>query len=196
VSRYTYTLGLVAALSIGSLSLAIGPAAAAPAPLRTVGVTSLDGVGGAWTYPDPANPTAPLQLPAGARLVVHATYPDNGTTVVTLQLTGAGASREYGAHAHKAPCTAASAAAGGHFQNVPNPYPLNPTDPAYANPSNEVWLDVVTNEAGNGRAQTIVPWQPGTSRPMSVVIHALHTSTDQGTAGTAGLRVGCMTVPF
>jgi Cu-Zn family superoxide dismutase len=129
-------------------------------------------------------------------MVVHATYPGNGTTVITLHLQGAQPSRDYGAHAHKAVCTAVSADALGHFQYVPNPDPLNPTDPTYANPSNEVWLDVETNASGNGRAQTIVPWQPGVSRPMSVVIHDAHTSTEPGSAGTAGPRLGCITVPF
>ena len=89
-----------------------------------------------------------------------------------------------------------SADALGHFQFVPNPNPLNPTDPAYANPTNEIWLDVHTNASGNGRAQAVVPWQPADARPMSVVIHEAHTSTEPGSAGTAGLRLGCMTVPF
>jgi Cu-Zn family superoxide dismutase len=129
-------------------------------------------------------------------MVVSAAYPSNGTTVVTLHLTGAAPSREYGAHAHKAACTAVSADALGHFQFVPNPNPLNPTDPAYANASNEIWLDIHTNESGNGRAQTVVPWQPAVARPMSVVIHEAHTSTEPGSAGTAGVRLGCVTVPF
>lgn len=129
-------------------------------------------------------------------MVVQAIYAGNGSTVVTLHLMGAEPSREYGAHAHKAPCTAVSTDAGGHFQYVPNLDLLNPTDPTYANPTNEIWLDLETNAAGNGSAQTVVPWQPGATRPMSVVIHAAHTSTEPGAAGTAGARLGCMTVPF
>ena len=31
-------------------------------------------------------------------------------------------------------------------------------NPSYANPGNEVWLDLVTNADGNGRAQTVVDW--------------------------------------
>ena len=176
-------------VACGSLVLAAAPALADTAPVRTVGVVSADGTGGAWTYNS-------AELPSGARMFVSATYPDNGTTIVTLRLTGAAPSREYGAHAHKAACTAVSADALGHFQFVPNPDPLNPTDPAYANPTNEIWLDVHTNASGNGRAQAVVPWQPAEARPMSVVIHEAHTSTAPGSAGTAGLRLGCMTVPF
>lgn len=184
------TLPVAAALlACGSLALTAVPAVAGTAPVWTVGVTSTDGTGGAWTYNS-------AELPSGARVSVTATYPDNGTTIVTLHLQGAAPSREYGAHAHKAGCTAASADALGHFQFVPNPNPLNPTDPAYANPTNEIWLDVHTNASGNGRAQAVVPWQPASARPMSVVIHEAHTSTAPGSAGTAGLRLGCMTVPF
>ncbi|HVQ19099.1 MAG TPA: superoxide dismutase [Actinomycetes bacterium] len=187
--RPSLFFGLTATLAAGSLVFAVTPAAAEHGPVRTAGVISADGSGGAWTYD-------PTHLPVGARMVVTATYPDNGTSIITLHLTGAAPSREYGAHAHKAACTSVSADALGHFQFQPNPDPLNPTDPAYANPSNEVWLDLLTNAAGNGRAQAVVPWQPGASRPMSVVIHESHTATEDGSAGTAGLRLGCMTVPF
>lgn len=176
-------------LACGSLALAAAPALASPAPVRTVGIATVDGSGGAWTY-------NAAELPEGARLTVTAVYPESGSTIVTLHLTGAGASRDYGAHAHKAACTSVSAAALGHFQYVPNPDVTNPTDPAYANSSNEIWLDIHTNSAGNGHAQAVVPWQPGTNRPMSVVIHEAHTSTEPGAAGTAGLRLGCLTVPF
>ena len=53
-------------------------------------MVSADGTSGAWTYNS-------AELPPGARMVVSATYPDNGTTIVTLRLTGAAPSREYGA---------------------------------------------------------------------------------------------------
>ena len=186
-SRSTMTAATL--LACGALAFAASPALASPAPVRTVGIATVDGSGGAWTY-------SASQLPEGARLTVTAVYPGSGSTIVTLHLTGAGASREYGAHAHKAACTSVSADALGHYQFAPNPNPLNPTDPEYANSSNEIWLDIHTNPSGNGYAQAVVPWQPGTSRPMSVVIHEMHTSTESGTAGTAGSRLGCMTVPF
>jgi Cu-Zn family superoxide dismutase len=107
---------------------------------------------------------------------VGVTFPENGSTVVTLPVKGALPLRGYGAHAHVAACGAVGAAAGGHFQFLPAPVGVPSTDPAYANPSNEE------------------------RRPMSVVIHASHTSTEPskagtaGTAGTAGPRLGCLTV--
>lgn len=187
--RVSTSMTAVALLACGSLALATAPATASTGPVRTVGIATADGSGGAWTYNAD-------QLPAGARLAVTAVYPSGGSTIVTLHLTGAEASREYGAHAHKAACTAVSTEALGHFQYAPNPDPLNPTDPNYANPSNEIWLDIHTNAAGNGHAKAVVPWQADASRPMSVVIHEAHTATAPGTAGTAGARLGCMTVPF
>jgi Cu-Zn family superoxide dismutase len=183
------TLALVgSALALLSGPLAV-PAQATVEPLRVAGTATSDGSGGAFTYDG-------SQLPVGARLRVAVTYPENGTTVVTLHVKGALPQREYGAHAHVAACGAVSSAAGGHFQFVPYPVGGSPTDPAYANPSNEIWLDLVTDGEGNGVAQTTVPWQPSERRPMSVVIHAAHTSPDPGTAGTAGPRLGCLTVAF
>jgi Cu-Zn family superoxide dismutase len=170
------------------VGLVATPALGAPAPLRVSGVATSDGAGGAFTYD-------PVQLPSGSRLVVGVTYPSSGSMVVTLHVKGAVPNRDYGAHAHVAACGALGSAAGSHFQLVPDPVSPS-TDPAYANPSNEVWLDLETDAYGNGSAQTVVPWQPGDRRPMSVVVHAMHTSTAPGTAGTAGTRLGCLTVPF
>jgi Cu-Zn family superoxide dismutase len=181
---------LAAVLVVAASVLAVsGQALAAPSPLRVSGVTSTDGSTGAYTY-DTA------QLPPGVLVRVGVTYPANGSTVVTLHVKGAVPNREYGAHAHVAVCGPTGAAAGGHFQRVPFPAGGSPTDPAYANPDNEVWLDVATDADGNGSAQSVVAWQPDSRRPMAVVIHAAHTSTEPGSAGTAGARLGCLTVPF
>lgn len=186
--RHTARTAAVAVAVTSCIGLVASPALGAPAPLRVSGVTSVGGAEGAFTY-DPA------QLPPGARVVVGVTYASNGSTVVTLHVKGAVPNRDYGAHAHVAACGALGSAAGSHFQLVPDPVSPS-TDPAYANPSNEVWLDLETDAYGNGSAQTVVPWQPGDRRPASVVLHALHTSTGAGTAGTAGTRLGCLTVPF
>lgn len=185
----TSTLALSVA-ACATLALAVPATAnAAPAPLRVAGVATPDGSGGAYTY-DAA------QLPSGTLIRVGVTYPGNGSTVVTLHLKGALPNRDYGAHAHVAACGATGSAAGGHFQFVPFPAGGTATDPAYANPDNEIWLDLTTDEYGNGSSQTVVAWQPGTRRPMAVVVHAAHTSSAPGTAGTAGPRLGCLSVPF
>jgi Cu-Zn family superoxide dismutase len=71
------------------------------------------------------------------------------------------------------------------------------TDPAYANPRNEVWLDLRTDGTGSGTATAEVPFAVGERAPASVVVHeAQATATDPGRAGTAGARLACLTVPF
>ena len=71
------------------------------------------------------------------------------------------------------------------------------TDPAYANPGNEVWLDLQTDGDGDGHAETDVPFTFVENRsPRSIVIHeAEETATDAGHAGTAGGRAACITLP-
>lgn len=132
-------------------------------------------------------------VPVGSRARVDALYIGGGTTIVTLRVRGLVPNREYGAHAHVADCTAVPEGAGPHFQYVQG----GATDPAFANPQNEIWLDFVTDDNGNARSRAIVAWQfPADRRAHSVVIHDHHTSHDPGEAGTAGSRHGCMTVPF
>jgi Cu-Zn family superoxide dismutase len=71
-------------------------------------------------------------------------------------------------------------------------------DEAYANPRNEIWLDLTTDTAGDGHARSKVDWQfPSDRRPKSVIIHERHTTLGGTTAaGTAGLRVACLNVSF
>nr|WP_055504815.1 superoxide dismutase family protein [Nonomuraea pusilla] len=130
-------------------------------------------------------------VPAGARAQVSAAYPADGRTIVTLVVHGLLPNHAYGAHAHVNACGATGAAAGGHFQRVPS------TDPAAANPENEIWLDFTTDEHGDGVARAVQDWRFGSSRPGSVVVHEHHTSHgDPPPAGSAGARQACLTVPF
>ncbi|PSL55006.1 Cu-Zn family superoxide dismutase [Saccharothrix carnea] len=131
------------------------------------------------------------RVPAGARAEVVAGAVDGGT-VVLLRTSGLLPNREYGAHAHVNPCGPAPADAGPHYQHVQG----GATDPAFANPRNEIWLDFTTDEHGRGSAMTRVPWEFGERRAGSIVLHEEHTHTEPGQAGTAGARVGCLTVPF
>ncbi len=135
-------------------------------------------------------------LPEGARARVQAVYDGAGRTHVQLHVWGLAPNTEYGAHAHTKPCGETGLAAGPHFQNV-----LDPTtpsvDPAYANPRNEIWLDLRTNAAGSGVATTRVAWQfSPTRRASSVILHVEHTHTGPTDSGVAGARLGCLTVPF
>lgn len=151
------------------------------------------------------------ELPVGAWARVRAVETGSGKTVVTLQVRGFDANETYGAHAHYKPCgsVAAPLATGAHYQDQVDPAVLGTAadyrtvasvDPAYANPQNEVWLDLTTDSEGNGSAQTVVAWQFRTDADVhvrSVVVHLNHTSHG-GTppAGNAGPRLGCLTVAF
>ena len=135
-------------------------------------------------------------VPAGATVEVTSTATD-GSTTTTLRVTGLQPNRTYGSHAHTEPCTpTAGADAGPHYQFSEDP--VTPSvDPAYANPQNEIWLDVTTDATGAGEATSTVPWTfPEDRRAESVVLHEEPTATHAGHAGTAGGRPGCVTVDF
>lgn len=132
--------------------------------------------------------------PSGAQLSVFGFSGPRSTTVL-LNTRGLLPKRDYGAHVHVRPCGAAPADAGPHFQDKKDP--VQPSvDPAYANPRNEIWLDFTTDRLGNGFAVTTVPWGFGDRAAGSVVVHATHTHTDPGHAGTAGARLACLNAEF
>jgi Cu-Zn family superoxide dismutase len=141
----------------------------------------------AYTY----NRTA---APPGAELTVESWSRNDGTQV-ELTATGLQPNSAYGAHVHVRPCGETGDAAGPHYQHEPAP-PGRANDPAYANPSNEIWLDFSTDAQGSGRAISTVRWQFGDRVPASVVLHERVTSAGPGEAGEAGARIACLTVPF
>jgi superoxide dismutase, Cu-Zn family len=132
--------------------------------------------------------------PSGAQLSVLGFSGARSTTVV-LNTRGLLPKRDYGAHVHVRPCGALPSDSGPHFQDKKDP--VQPSvDPAYANPRNEIWLDFTTDRLGNGYAVANVPWGFGKREAASVVVHATHTHTDPGHAGTAGARLACLNVDF
>jgi Cu-Zn family superoxide dismutase len=141
----------------------------------------------------------PALAPEGARLSVEAGESD-GSTEVRLEVDGLLPERGYAVHAHIRPCGPTGAAAGPHFQNEVDPAatPEQPsTDPAFANPRNEIWLDLRTDGEGEGEASTEVPFVFSDRAPASVVVHQAEvTATAPGDAGSAGSRVACLNVPF
>lgn len=144
----------------------------------------------------PAHTYDAALVPAGSTVEVTSAEQD-GSTVTVLKVTGLQPNRTYGAHAHTKPCTAASGAdAGPHYQFSEDP--VTPSvDPSYANPMNEIWLDVTTDANGAGESTATVPWVfPDDRRAESVVLHEKPTATHAGHAGTAGGRPGCVTVDF
>jgi superoxide dismutase, Cu-Zn family len=137
----------------------------------------------------------PGLVPVGAQGTVDATSGNTGTSV-TLSVQGLPPGRSYGAHAHTEPCGSTGAAAGPHYQHTVDP--VQPSvDPQYANPDNEIWLDLTTDASGAGTARTAVAWDfDGQRRARSVVVHAMSTATEPGRAGTAGNRAACISVDF
>src|SRR5436190_12412711 len=139
----------VGILTMGTMMLVVSATAAGGAA-RVVRAS-----GELTRYSDPYGTGVDNPIPAGATATVHATQDANGTTIVTLQVRGLPANREFGAHAHVLGC--ANNKAGGHYQNVRVPIGV-PNDSTYANEQNEIWLDFATNAAGNGSATTTVAW--------------------------------------
>ncbi len=146
--------------------------------------------GGAVSY-DPA------LAPIGAELTVGVEAGDEQTSVA-LEVSGLLADRGYAAHLHTQACGATGADAGPHFQQEVDPAatPEAPSaDPAFANPENEIWLDVETDADGAGTSMAEVPFAFGSEGPRSLVVHAEEaTATGPGEAGSAGDRVACMTL--
>ncbi|MBC3194071.1 superoxide dismutase family protein [Pseudonocardia sp. C8] len=192
--RTTARWALLGALALvvtacGGTSGSGGAAAASERQVQVSATFAQGGGGPAYTY-DTA------LVPAGATVEVTSAAADGGTTT-TLRVSGLQPNRTYGAHAHTKPCTpAAGADAGPHYQFRPDP--VSPSvDPAFANPQNEIWLDVTTDASGAGEATSTVPWTfPPDRRAASVVLHEKATATHAGHAGTAGARPACVTVGF
>ncbi|MFF5229695.1 superoxide dismutase family protein [Dactylosporangium sp. NPDC000521] len=140
----------------------------------------------------------PALVPPGAVATVTLSPAGSGTTV-RLAVTRLQPGRGYGAHLHVKPCGPTGDAAGPHYQHHPDPAAsASPpsVDPSYANPANEVWLDFTTDGSGDATTTATQPWTFDPARaPRSVIIHAQPTKTAPGVAGTAGARLGCLTLP-
>ncbi|MEW2218808.1 superoxide dismutase family protein [Streptomyces sp. NPDC006990] len=134
------------------------------------------------------------RVPAGAGITVARRATRHGTTV-WLRVRGLLPDRTYGAHVHTRPCGGRPGDAGPHYQHRRDPRQPS-TDPRYANPRNEVWLDVTTDAAGRGSAVSRHGWTFRPGGAGSVVLHERATRAGQGHAGAAGARLGCFTVPL
>lgn len=139
----------------------------------------------------------PALAPVGARVSATLT-PSGNSSTAELTVSGMLPNRSYAAHAHTNVCGQTGAAAGPHYQNRIDPAatPQKPsTDPQYANPHNEVWLELRTDAAGSGTARTTVPFVFGDRGPGSIVVHeGMETQTTPGKAGQAGARTACVTL--
>lgn len=162
-------------------------------------VVVLHGIG-AVASPDPTSSAVSYNTaaaPIGATLMATISRVSN-TTVVELAVSRLLPNRAYAVHAHTKACGATGDAAGPHFQNRVDPAatPQAPsTNPDYANPNNEIWLELHTDATGAGVAHTTVPFTFTNRWPGSIVVHeAMTTATDAGHAGKAGARIACLTL--
>ncbi|GEL18193.1 superoxide dismutase family protein [Pseudonocardia asaccharolytica] len=137
----------------------------------------------------------PGLVPPGATAKITSTS-GGGRSTVTLEVAGLVSDRHYGAHAHTKACGPAATDSGPHFQHEKDP--VSPSvDPAYANPQNEIWLDFTTDARGRASTTSTMDWEfTDQAHPASVVVHANHTATEPGKAGTAGDRAACVSVSF
>ena len=94
----------------------------------------------------------------------------------------------FGAHLHLGPCVAGQpAAALGHYNTDVLAGVVSPE----TNERTEVWLDVTVDD-GSGTATASVPFVPSPGE-RSIVIHAVATDHD---TGTAGARLACLPVEW
>jgi Cu-Zn family superoxide dismutase len=164
--------------------------------------TALTGTG-TFTSPNPASKAItynPSLVPVDAAILTSVTPSgyDYSRTVATLVVAGLLPNRGYAVHAHTNACGPTAQDAGPHYQNRIDPAatPQAPsTNPQYANPRNEIWLDIRTDATGHGTSQTTVPFGFTDRRPGSIVLHeATTTATAPGQAGEAGARIACVTL--
>jgi superoxide dismutase, Cu-Zn family len=180
---------------------AVLPAACAYQGVGMPGVSAVTLRGeGALTEPSSTSLTDtynPALAPVGARLSATMT-PSGESTTATLTVAGLLPNRGYAAHAHLFRCNTTPEAAGPHYQNRIDPAATRQapsTNPEYANPSNEVWLDVRTDATGSGTSRTTVPFVFTDRGPGSIVVHeAMQTAIEPGQAGKAGARIACLTL--
>ena len=205
----TRSAGLPIALAAACLAAVVACAEPAPTPdaspappaaeQPTPGATNAEGTLAPPERAEDAYSYDPALAPEGARISVEAGEAENSTRV-RLQVQGLMPNRGYAVHAHTRACGPTGDAAGPHYQHEVDPAasPEHPsTDPAYANPLNEIWLDLRTDGDGTGEASTEVPFVFTDRAPASIVIHSGEvTATAPGHAGTAGSRAACLNVPF
>ncbi|MEU3642567.1 superoxide dismutase family protein [Lentzea sp. NPDC034063] len=134
------------------------------------------------------------RIPLGAKLSTGSSIA-NGQTTVELKVSGLLPNTKYGSHVHTKPCGAKPADSGPHYQNEKDP--VSPSvDPKYANAQNEIWLDFTTDAQGAATGTATVGWEFRKGEANAVIVHATHSSTEHGKAGTAGDRLACLTAAF
>ena len=139
----------------------------------------------------------PALVPVGAHLKAALT-PSGESTNAEFIASGLLPNRGYAVHADVNSCGGVPDAEGPHYQNRIDPAATArapSTNPEYANPNNEIWLDLRTDAAGSGTSRTTVPFVFTDRGPGSIVVYeAPQTATGPGQAGKAGAPVACLTL--
>jgi Cu-Zn family superoxide dismutase len=187
--------------AMATAAVAVGPMACGYQGLTLPAQTAITLRGqGALTEPNPDSTAMtynPELAPPGARLAITM-IPSGTSTDVEFTVNGLQPNRGYAVHTHENLCNENPEFAGGHYQNRVDPAasPTQPsTNPEYANPNNEVWLDLRTDAAGSATSRVTVPFVFTDRGPGSVVIHeAEQTATGPGQAGQSGARIACLSL--
>jgi len=139
----------------------------------------------------------PALAPVGSRLAVTMT-PSGTSTNVEATVSGLVPNRSYAVRGHQNACSDDPNFAGSSYQNRIDPAATSrkpSTNPEYANPNNEIWLDVRTDAAGSGTSSVTVPFVFTDRGPGSVMLHeGQETATGPAQAGEAGARIACLTL--
>lgn len=143
--------------------------------------------GGFVAYDNPygdgtANPAANIRGNAGF------VYTGSGKSYVFLSVAGLPEGRTFGAHVHRLSC--ADNKGGTHYQHIPSP--TTPTDPAYANEANEVWLDFTTDNKGRAIQVAKAAFRIRSGEAKAILVHTNPT----GVGGVAGAKLACIDVAF
>jgi Cu-Zn family superoxide dismutase len=142
---------------------------------------------GDWVILGDMPATSPLKDLKGSA----AAYDVGGKTKVVLQISGAPASASFASHVHKLGC--ADMMAGGHYQNMPATSDAGPTDPAFGNAQNEIWLDFTTNAAGTATVEHTADFKVRAGEAKAIVVH-MNPMT--GAGGVSGPKLACLNIAF
>lgn len=139
----------------------------------------------------------PALAPLGAHLSASLTPSGGKSTTAEFTVSGLLPNRGYAAQAHVNTCGGSPGGVGPNYQNRIDPA-VSPTavggapssDPQYANPQNEIWLDVRTDANGAGTSRTTVPFVFTDRGPGSIVVG----DAQQTSPGMDGAPVACLTL--
>lgn len=144
-----------------------------------------------FRYVDPYAPTlAGTPNPIGTTATAAAeAFNQDDQLRIELGVTGFPPTRKFGTHLHKLDCLDATKA-GPHYQNLPFPAGSTATDPAYANATNEAWLDFTTDAEGKGQTILTVDWLPRAGEAKAIIFHDMPS----GVGGVSGARLACLPI--